>query len=156
EKLVNIGWFPAGLAIKGHTIGIRWQHLHQAAKARETGRVIRLAKVNRAAHRCVHGGAPQFFMAGALADGRLYEGPPRQVQTASFGHEQLVAKDGKIASAGHTVADNGRELWYAFGRNHRVVAEDAPEVVFIGKDLVLKRQENAGAIDQVDEGQAVI
>ena len=42
------------------------------------------------------------------------------------------------------------------GGEDGVVAEDAAEVVLVGKDLVLQRQEDAGGIDEVDERQAVL
>ena len=37
-----------------------------------------------------------------------------------------------------------------------LVAEDAAEVVLVGKDLVLQGEEDARAIDEVDQGQAVL
>ena len=38
----------------------------------------------------------------------------------------------------------------------RLVVEDAAEVLAVGKDLVLQRQEGAAGVDQVDAGQAVL
>ena len=44
-----------------------------------------------------------------------------------------------------------------FSRAHpRLVVEDAAEVLAVGEDLVLQRQEGAAGIDQVDAGQAVL
>ncbi len=37
-----------------------------------------------------------------------------------------------------------------------LVVEDAPEIVHVGEDLVLHRQERAARIHQVDAGQAVL
>ena len=62
-------------------------------------------------------------------------------------------KHGQIAAAGDAVAHDGRDLRNARGRDHGVVAKDAAEVVFVGKDLVLQRQKDAGRIDQVDSGR---
>ena len=42
----------------------------------------------------------------------------------------------------------------AGGGEHRVVAEDAAEVVFVGKDLILQRQKDAGGIDEIDQRQS--
>ena len=39
------------------------------------------------------------------------------------------------------------------GRDDGVVAKDAAEIVFIGKDFILHRQEDAGRIDEVNYGQ---
>ena len=36
-----------------------------------------------------------------------------------------------------------------------VVAEDAAEIVLVGKDLVLQRQEHARRVDEIDQRQAV-
>ena len=42
-------------------------------------------------------------------------------------------------------------------RGHpRLVVEDAAEVVAVGEDLVLHRQERAAGVDEVDAGQAVL
>src|SRR5262249_25750265 len=45
KYLVDVRWLPAGLAIKLHALGLGREHLHQAAKALKTGRIIRLAKI---------------------------------------------------------------------------------------------------------------
>ena len=41
------------------------------------------------------------------------------------------------------------------GREDGVVAKDAAEVVLVGKDLVLQRQEHAGRIDEIDQRQPI-
>ena len=38
----------------------------------------------------------------------------------------------------------------------RLIVEDAAEMIAVGKDLVLQRQEGAAGIDQIDAGQAVL
>ena len=43
----------------------------------------------------------------------------------------------------------------ARGRDDGVVAKDAAEIVLVGKDLFLQRQEDAGRIDQIDQRQAI-
>ena len=42
------------------------------------------------------------------------------------------------------------------GRHARLVEEDAAEVLAIGEDLGLQRQERAAGVDEVDAGQAVL
>ena len=41
------------------------------------------------------------------------------------------------------------------GRQDRVVAEDAAEIVLVGKDLVLQGKHYPGRVDEIDQGQAV-
>ena len=43
-----------------------------------------------------------------------------------------------------------------FGRHPRLVEEDAAEVVAVGEDLVLQRQEGAAGVDEVDAREAVL
>ena len=44
----------------------------------------------------------------------------------------------------------------ALRREDGVVAEDPAEVVLVGEDLVLHRQEDARRVDEVDQRQAVL
>ncbi len=122
----------------------------------QASRLVGFAEVDGAADRGVHARAPEVLVADGLADGRFHQGGTGQVQAAALGHEQLVAQHRQVAAAGDAVAEDGRELGHALGRQHGVVAEDAPEVVLVGEDLVLQGQEDAGAVDEVDEGQAVL
>ena len=48
------------------------------------------------------------------------------------------------------------DLRDALGRHARLVEEDAAEVVAVGEDLGLQRQERAARVDEVDAGQAVL
>ncbi len=121
----------------------------------EAGRFIRFAEVDGAADRGMHGRAAQVFVADRLADGRLHQRRAGKVQAAAFGHEQFVAQDGQIAAAGHAIAQDGRELRNARRGDDGVVAKDAAEIILVGKDLVLQRQKDAGAIDEIKQRQAI-
>ena len=46
-------------------------------------------------------------------------------------------------------------LEFAECRDHRVVAENPTEVVFVGKNLVLHRQKRTGTVYQINNGQTV-
>ena len=81
---------------------------------------------------------PRSSWLDGLADGRLHERRPGEVEAAALGHQQLVAQHRQVAAAGDAVAHDGRELRNARGRDDGVVAEDAAEVVLVGKDLVLQ------------------
>src|SRR3546814_9554758 len=50
---------------------------------------------------------------------------------------------------------HARDLRDALGAHIRLIEEDAPEMVAVGKDLVLMRQVRAARIDEIDAGQAV-
>ena len=52
--------------------------------------------------------------------------------------------------------EHRRDLRDARGRHPRLVEEDAPEVVAVGEDLVLHRQERAAGVDEVDARQPVL
>ena len=110
-------------------------------------------EIDRAADRGVHGGAAEFFGIDRLPDGCFHERRAGQAELAAVGHQHLVAQHGQVRAAGDAVAHDGGELRDAGGRHHGVVAKDAAEVVFVGKDFVLQRQEHAGRIDEVNDGQ---
>ena len=103
----------------------------------------------------MHGGAAEVFVAYGLADGRFDQRGAGEIKTAALRHQQFVTQDGQITAAGHAIAKDGSELRYAGRRDHGVVAEDTAEVVFVGKNLVLQRQKDAGAVHEVNERQAI-
>ena len=104
----------------------------------------------------MHGRAAQFLGGDLLADGRLHQRRAGEEQPAAFGHQHVIAHHRQVAAAGHALAHDGRDLRNAHRRHHRVVAEDAAEVVGVGKDLFLQRQEHAGGIHQVDRRHAIL
>ena len=61
-----------------------------------------------------------------------------------------------VGAARGARAHHDRDLRDALGRHPRLVEEDPAEVIAIGEDLGLERQERAAGIDQVDAGQAVL
>ena len=89
-------------------------------------------------------------MAACTSAGPARNSPlPSVIRTWSRHHRQ-------IGAAGHAHAHDRRDLRDAHGAHDRVVAEDASEVVLIGKDVFLQRKENAGGIDQIERGDAVL
>ena len=78
---------------------------------------------------------------------------PREVEPRSLGHQHRVAEHGQVGPAGHAVAHDRGVLGNALRGEHGVVAEDPAEIVLVGKDLVLHRQEDARGIDEVDQRQ---
>ena len=74
----------------------------------------------------------------------------------------LLHDDGLVAHGRHVGAARGAraqhdgDLRNASRRHARLVVEDAAEVLAVGEDLVLQRQERAARVDQVDARQAVL
>ncbi len=129
--------------------------VHERPRSRCDARVVvGLAEVDRAGDLGVHGGAAELLAVDLLADRRLHQRRPGQVQPAALGHEQRVAQHGQVAAAGDAVAHDRGDLGDALRADDRVVAEDAAEVVGVGEDVLLQRQEHAGGVDEVDQRQA--
>ena len=122
------------------------QQADQPAQPVEARLVVRLAEVDRAADRrraSPRRRAPRGSTVWPIA--AFTSAGPGEVEAAALGHQQLVAQHRQVAAAGDAVAHDGGELRDARGRDDGVVAEDAAEVVLVGEDLVLQRQEDAGA-----------
>ncbi len=128
----------------------------QAAQPLETGLVVRISIIDRAADLGMHQGPAQILAGNLLADRAFDQRRTGQIQARSVGHQQLVAEHRQIAAAGHAIAHDGGDLAQAGGRNDRVVAKNPAEIVLVGKDVLLQRQEHAGRVDQVDERQPVL
>ena len=97
--------------------------------------------------------AAEFFIGDFLPDRGFDQGLAGQVQARALGHEQRVAEDGQVSAARHAETHDRGDLGDAFRRDHRVVAEDPAEVVGVGEDIFLQRQEDARGVDEVDERQ---
>ena len=110
-------------------------------------------KIDRAADGRVHGSAAEFFRIDRLSDRRLDQRRAGQAHLAAVGHQQLVAQHGQVRAAGDAIAHHGRVLRNARGRHHGVVAKDAAEVVFVGKDFILQRQEHTRRVDEINHRQ---
>ena len=61
-----------------------------------------------------------------------------------------------IGAARRARAHDDGDLRDALRRHLRLIVEDAPEMPFVGKDLVLLRQERAAGVDHVDARQPVL
>ena len=70
--------------------------------------------------------------------------------------DRLVAHRGDIRAAGRAGAHDGRDLRDRRRGEPGLVVEDAAEVVAVGEDLGLERQERAAGVDEVDARQAVL
>ena len=68
----------------------------------------------------------------------------------------LVAHRGHVGAAGRAGAHHRGDLRDPACRHRRLVEEDPAEVLAVGEDLVLQRQERAAGVDEVDARQPVV
>ena len=118
--------------------------------------IVRFFEVDGAGDLRVHGRAAQFFGRVFLADGCLHQRRAGEKEAAAFGHEHVIGHHGQIRAAGDAHAHDRGDLRNAHCRHDGVVAEDAAEVVLVGKDVFLQGQKDAGGIDEVDRRDAVL
>ena len=69
---------------------------------------------------------------------------------------RLVAHRRDVGAAGGARAHHDRDLRDALRRHPRLVEEDPPEVLAVGEDLGLERQERAARVDEVEARQPVL
>ena len=101
--------------------------------------------------------AAELLGGDVLAGRRLHERRPAEEDRAGLLHDdRLVAHRRDVGAAGGARAHHHRDLRDPLGRQPRLVVEDAAEVLAIGEDLGLHRQEGAARVDEIDAGQAVV
>ena len=122
----------------------------------EAGRIVLLLEIHRAADLRVHRGAAQRLAVDLLADGGLHQRRTGEIKSAALGHEDLVAEHRQVGPARHAVAHDRGVLRQTGGGDHRVVAKNPAEIVLVGTNLVLHRQEHARRVDQIDERQPAL
>src|SRR6478735_9761693 len=69
---------------------------------------------------------------------------------------RLVAHRRYVRTPRRARTEYGGDLRDAVARHPRLVVEDAAEVLLVGEDLVLHREERAAGIDEVDARDAVL
>jgi len=68
----------------------------------------------------------------------------------------LVGHRRDVRATGGAAAEDSSDLGDAHRAHRRLVVEDPAEVLAVGEDLVLPRQEGTAAVDEVDAGQPVV
>ena len=105
----------------------------------------------------VHVGAAQLLGGDLLAGRRLHQRRAAEEDRALLAHDDALVRHRRhIGAARRAGAHHDRDLRNAGRRHVRLIVEDAAEVVAVGKNLVLQRQERAAGIDQIDAGQMVL
>ena len=123
----------------------------------ERVRVVVREVVRDAGEARVDVAAPELLGRHVLARGRLHEGRAREEDRPLVLHDDgLVRHRGDVRAARRARAEDGRDLREARGAHARLVVEDAPEVVAVGEDLGLQREERAARVHEVDRREAVL
>ena len=116
------------------------------------GEVVGDARVAR-----VHVAAAQLLGRDVLAGRGLHERRAAQEDRAGLlDDDRLVAHRRHVGAAGRARAHHHRDLGDALRRHARLVEEDAAEVLAVGEDLGLQRQEGAARVDEIDARQPVL
>jgi hypothetical protein len=113
--------------------------------------------VGDAADARVHVGAAELFGGNDLAGRGLHQRRAAEEDRAFVLHDdRFVGHRRDVRAAGRARAHHRGDLRNPLRRHARLVVEDAPEVIAVGEDFGLQRQERAARIDQVDARQAVL
>ena len=105
----------------------------------------------------VHVGSAQLLGGDVLAGGGLHERRPAdEDRPGALDDDRLVAHRGHVGAAGRARAHHRRDLRDPLRGHARLVVEDAAEVLAVGEDLGLQRQEGAARVDEVDAREVVL
>ena len=116
------------------------------------GEMVRDAREAR-----VHVAAAELLGGHVLPRRGLHERRTREEDRALVLHDDgLVRHRGHVRAARRARAEHGRDLRKTRRAHARLVVEDAPEVVAVGKDLGLQRQERAARVHEVDRREGVL
>ena len=127
------------------------------ARDRERVLVRRRVVVGDAAAPRVDVGAAELLGGDVLAGRRLHERRPAdEDRSGAADDDRLVAHRRDVGAARGARAHHDGDLRDAARRHLRLVEEDPPEVVAVGEDLRLKRQERAARVDEVEARQPVL
>ena len=133
------------------------QGRHDGAGDAERVRIVLGEIVGDAREARVDVGAAQLLRRHLLTRGRLHQGRAAEEDRPRPLHDhRLVRHRRHVGAACRARPHDDRDLRDARGRHPRLVVEDAAEVVAVGEDLGLERQERASRIDEVDAGKAVL
>ena len=161
DQAVELGRIRGGLLGRGQTPGqvlvgqveVADDLAHERERVLVRGRVVvrdpGLARVDV--------GAAELLGADLLAGGGLHERwPPDEDGAGPLDDDRLVAHRGHVGAAGRAGPHHRRDLRNACRGEPGLVVEDPAEVVAVGEDLVLKREERSAGVHEVDARQAVL
>ena len=112
--------------------------------------------VRHARHSAVHVSTTQALGVHLFPGSRFYQRWPTQKDRPLIAHnDRLVTHGRDVSTASSAGSHDDGDLRDAPGRQVGLVIEDAPEMISVGKHLVLQRQECAAGIHQINAGQMV-
>ena len=133
------------------------QGVDDAAHDGERVRVVVGEVVDDAGVARVHVAAAELLSGDDLAGRRLHQRRAAEEDRALVAHDHgLVAHRRHVGAAGGAGAHHRGDLRDAAGRQVGLVEEDPAEVLAVGEDVVLHRQEGAAGVDEVDARQVVV
>ncbi len=101
--------------------------------------------------------AAELLCGHVLAGRGLHERRAADEDRSRAAHDHgLVGHGRDVRAAGGAGAHDDRDLRDSLGREAGLVEEDAAEVVAVGEDLGLEREEGAAGVDEVDAREAVL
>ncbi len=71
-------------------------------------------------------------------------------------HDHLIAESRHVGAAGGAATEDHAQLGQALRRKPGLTIERATEMVLVGEDLILQREESTAGIDQVDDPELVL
>ena len=105
----------------------------------------------------VHVAAAELLRRHLLAGRRLHQRRPGEEDRALLPHDDRHVRHRRhVGAAGGARPHHHRDLRDARRAHPRLVVEDPPEVVAVGKHLVLVRQVRPARVDEVDAGQRAL
>ena len=105
----------------------------------------------------VHVGAAEFLGRHFFAGRGLHQRRTAEKDRAgALDDDRLVRHRRHVGAARRARSHDDGNLRDPLGRHARLVEEDAAEVIAVGEDLRLQRQERAAGVDQVDARQPVL
>ena len=113
--------------------------------------------VGDAGNAAVHLGAAELLGGDDFAGRGAHQGRPAEKDRPLPAHDdELVRHRRDIGAARRARAHDQGDLRNAGRRQPGLIVEDAPEMLAVGKDLVLRRQKRPARIDQIEAGQPVV
>ena len=160
DEAVEVGRVEGGLLDRGELPGRgegRIEVPDDLARDRERvlvgGRVV----VGDAGAPRVDVGAAELLRGHVLPGRRLHERRPAdEDRPRPADDHRLVRHRGHVGAAGGARAHDDGDLRDPERRQPRLVEEDPPEVVAVGEDLGLEREERAARVDEVEARQPVL
>src|SRR5688500_10400652 len=105
----------------------------------------------------MHIGAAELLSGDFLAGGGFYERRTAEKNGSSvLDDDRFVGHRRDIGTSGRARSHHHSNLRDALGGHPRLIEEDAPKMVAVGKHLGLEGQERAAGIDEVYAGQSIL